>query len=104
MRVVTVACFRINRSSRLQGYQKPVFLQGATLDADQLTDDEYRGTLKSRLKGFIRLDVRYLLPFFSRKMTRQVTITLLSISSFPHNLLVVFYAFNDDEQPSLKTL
>eukprot|EP00794_Sanderia_malayensis_P018860 gene18860-20760_t len=45
--------------------------EGTTLDADQLTDDEYRGTLRSRLKGFVRLDVRYFLPFFSRKMTRQ---------------------------------
>ena len=48
------------------------FFQGSALDADQLTDDEYRGTLRSRLKGFVRLDARYLLPFFSRKMTRQV--------------------------------
>ena len=47
-------------------------LKGSTLDADQLTDDEYRGTLRSRLKGFVRFDARYLLPFFSRKMTRQV--------------------------------
>jgi len=45
--------------------------EGSTLDADQLTDDEYRGTLRSRLKGFVRFDARYLLPFFSRKMTRQ---------------------------------
>lgn len=45
--------------------------EGATLDADQLTDDEYRGSRNKRLKGFNRLDVRYFLPFFSRKMTRQ---------------------------------
>eukprot|EP00795_Rhopilema_esculentum_P001338 gene1338-15736_t len=45
--------------------------EGSALDADQLTDDEYRGTIRSRLKGFVRLDARYLLPFFSRKMTRQ---------------------------------
>ena len=49
--------------------------QGSTLDADQLTDDEYRGTIRSRLKGFVRFDARYLLPFFSRKMTRQVSMT-----------------------------
>ncbi|XP_032222546.2 sodium/hydrogen exchanger 8-like [Nematostella vectensis] len=44
--------------------------EGTALDADQLTDDEWRVQRKAR-KGFIRLDAKYFLPFFTRKFTRQ---------------------------------
>ena len=45
--------------------------EGSALEADQITDDERRISHKLSLKGFGRLDARYLIPFFSRKITRQ---------------------------------
>ena len=46
--------------------------QGKAVDADQLTDDEWRISSRKALKGFTRLDARYFIPFFTRKFTRQV--------------------------------
>jgi hypothetical protein len=45
--------------------------QGTALDADKLTDDEWRIQRKART-GFTKLDAKYFLPFFTRKFTRQV--------------------------------
>lgn len=42
------------------------------MDADQLTDDEWRISSRKALKGFTRLDAKYFIPFFTRKFTRQV--------------------------------
>ena len=42
------------------------------MDADQLTDDEWRISSRKALKGFSRLDAKYFIPFFTRKFTRQV--------------------------------
>lgn len=49
-----------------------VDIQGKAVDADQLTDDEWRISSRKALKGFTRLDARYFIPFFTRKFTRQV--------------------------------
>lgn len=53
---------------------KPTFVnpQGKAVDADQLTDDEWRISSRKALKGFSRLDAKYFIPFFTRKFTRQV--------------------------------
>ena len=47
--------------------------QGKAVDADQLTDDEWRISSRKALKGFTRLDAKYFIPFFTRKFTRQVS-------------------------------
>lgn len=46
--------------------------QGTALDADKLTDDEWRLPRQTR-RGFTKLDAKYFLPFFTRKFTRQVS-------------------------------
>lgn len=45
--------------------------EGKAVDADQLTDDEWRISSRKALKGFTRLDAKYFIPFFTRKFTRQ---------------------------------
>lgn len=59
-----------------QGLEKSLTLsktqtEGKAVDADQLTDDEWRISSKKALKGFSRLDAKYFIPFFTRKFTRQ---------------------------------
>lgn len=59
-----------------QGMEKGLTLsktqtEGKAVDADQLTDDEWRISSRKALKGFTRLDARYFIPFFTRKFTRQ---------------------------------
>ncbi|KAK3744475.1 hypothetical protein QZH41_012878 [Actinostola sp. cb2023] len=44
--------------------------EGTALDADKLTDDEWRIPRRTR-RGFTKLDAKYFLPFFTRKFTRQ---------------------------------
>lgn len=52
--------------------------QGKTIDAEhlsELTEEEYEvNFMKSNLKGFVKLDVKYLIPFFTRRFTHQVII------------------------------
>ncbi|XP_047139467.1 sodium/hydrogen exchanger 8 isoform X1 [Hydra vulgaris] len=45
--------------------------EGSAVEPDQLTDDEWRLTHKIAMKGFIKLDAKYLVPFFTRTITRQ---------------------------------
>ncbi|XP_015770543.1 PREDICTED: sodium/hydrogen exchanger 8-like, partial [Acropora digitifera] len=59
-----------------QGMKKGLTLsktqtEGKAVDADQLTDDEWRISSRKALKGFTRLDAKYFIPFFTRKFTRQ---------------------------------
>lgn len=59
-----------------QGMEKSLTLsktqtEGKAVDADQLTDDEWRISSRKALKGFTRLDAKYFIPFFTRKFTRQ---------------------------------
>lgn len=59
-----------------QGLEKSLTLsktqtEGKAVDADQLTDDEWRISSRKALKGFSRLDAKYFIPFFTRKFTRQ---------------------------------
>lgn len=59
-----------------QGLEKSLTLsktqtEGKAVDADQLTDDEWRISSRRALKGFSRLDAKYFIPFFTRKFTRQ---------------------------------
>ena len=55
---------------------RELFFQGKTIDADhlsELTEEEYEvNFMKSNLKGFVKLDVKYLIPFFTRRFTHQV--------------------------------
>ncbi|XP_020614888.1 sodium/hydrogen exchanger 8-like [Orbicella faveolata] len=59
-----------------QGLEKGLTLsktqtEGKAVDADQLTDDEWRISSRKALKGFTRLDAKYFIPFFTRKFTRK---------------------------------
>ena len=39
----------------------------------ELTEEEYEvNFVRPHLKGFLKLDVKYLIPFFTRKFTKQV--------------------------------
>ncbi|XP_076449430.1 sodium/hydrogen exchanger 8-like [Babylonia areolata] len=48
---------------------------GGTVDSEhlsELTEEEYEASqIKSHLKGFVKLDVKYLIPFFTRRFTKQ---------------------------------
>lgn len=48
---------------------------GQTIDADhlsELTEEEYEvNFMKSNIKGFILLDIKYLIPFFTRRFTQK---------------------------------
>ncbi|KAL8581137.1 hypothetical protein ACOMHN_033585 [Nucella lapillus] len=48
---------------------------GGTIDSEhlsELTEEEYEVThVKPHLKGFLKLDVKYLVPFFTRRFTKQ---------------------------------
>lgn len=48
---------------------------GKTIDADhlsELTEEEYgRNFLQNNLRGFVKIDARYLTPFFTRRFTEQ---------------------------------
>lgn len=48
---------------------------GGTIDAEHLseyTEEEFsRNFLNNNLRGFVKLDVRYLTPFFTRRFTEQ---------------------------------
>jgi sodium/hydrogen exchanger 8 len=39
----------------------------------ELTEEEYEvNFVKPHLKGFLKLDVKYLIPFFTRRFTKKV--------------------------------
>ncbi|XP_046552177.1 sodium/hydrogen exchanger 8-like [Haliotis rubra] len=48
---------------------------GDTVDSEhlsELTEEEYEiNYVKPHLKGFMKLDVKYLIPFFTRRFTKQ---------------------------------
>lgn len=48
---------------------------GQTIDAEhlsELTEEEYEvNFMKSNIKGFILLDIKYLIPFFTRRFTQK---------------------------------
>lgn len=50
--------------------------QGDTVDSEylsELTEEEYEvNFVKPHLKGFVKLDIKYLIPFFTRRFTKQV--------------------------------
>jgi sodium/hydrogen exchanger 8 len=50
--------------------------QGETVDTDhlsELTEEEYEvGYVRSHQKGFMKIDAKYLIPFFTRRFTKQV--------------------------------
>lgn len=54
--------------------------QGETVDTDhlsELTEEEYEvGYIRSHQKGFPRIDTKYLIPFFTRRFTKQVSLTV----------------------------
>lgn len=48
--------------------------EGSAVEAEQLTDDEWRLSRRLTLKGFTKVDARFLIPFFTRRITRQEVI------------------------------
>ena len=56
--------------------------QGDTVDSEhlsELTEEEYEvNFVKPHLKGFLKLDAKYLIPFFTRKFTQKVSICYTS--------------------------
>nr|KAG5703403.1 hypothetical protein BaRGS_022452 [Batillaria attramentaria] len=64
---------------------KPAFVIwsiGETVDSEhlsELTEEEYEvNFVKHHLKGFLKLDVKYLIPFFTRRFTQQREHVLLA--------------------------
>lgn len=51
--------------------------QGETVDTDhlsELTEEEYEvGFVRSQQKGFMKIDSKYLIPFFTRRFTQQAS-------------------------------
>lgn len=45
--------------------------EGSAVEAEQLTDDEWRLSRRITLKGFTKIDAKYIIPFFTRRITRQ---------------------------------
>lgn len=44
----------------------------------ELTEEEYEiNFVKTHLRGFLRFDVKYLIPFFTRRFTKQVSLFVL---------------------------
>lgn len=58
--------------------------QGSAVDAEQMTDDEWRISRKISMKGFTKIDARFLLPFFTRRITRQVRFMRVSFAYQEH--------------------
>ena len=63
--------------------------QGDTVDSEymsELTEEEQEvNVVKPHLKGFVKIDVKYFMPFFTRRFTKQVS--LMFISSVYINVL-----------------
>ena len=59
-----------------------VCYQGEALDTDhlsELTEEEYEvNFVKPHLKGFMKIDVKYLIPFLTRRFTQQVHTSIAS--------------------------
>jgi len=53
-------------------------VQGDTVDSehlDEMTEEEYEvNFVKPHLKGFVKIDAKYLIPFFTRRFTQQVNV------------------------------
>ena len=53
------------------------FLQGEAVDSEhlsELTEEEYEvNFIKPHLKGFMMVDAKYLIPFLTRRFTKQVS-------------------------------
>ena len=53
-----------------------IVLQGDALDSEhmsELTEEEFEvNVVNPHLKGFLKFDIKYLIPFFTRRFTQQV--------------------------------
>ena len=73
-------------------------VQGDALDSEhlsELTEEEFEvNVVKPHLKGFLKFDIKYLIPFFTRRFTQQVLVDMVcGGSTLPvqsANLIVVF--------------
>lgn len=57
--------------------KSPFSFQGDTVDSEymsELTEEEQEvNIVKPHLKGFVKIDVKYFMPFFTRRFTKQVS-------------------------------
>ena len=43
-----------------------------------MTEEEYEvNFVKAHLKGFVKIDIKYLIPFFTRRFTQKVLIVII---------------------------
>jgi len=56
----------------------------------EMTEEEYEvNFVKPHLKGFVKVDAKYLIPFFTRRFTQQVAIITRAPVHLTFNNLVV---------------
>ena len=83
MASISVTLEKKNLVSECCGVHDELLFQGETVDSEhlsELTEEEYDvNFLKPQHKGFMKLDAKYLIPFFTRRFTQQVG-QLLSVA------------------------
>lgn len=56
----------------------------------EMTEEEYEvNFVKPHLKGFVKVDAKYLIPFFTRRFTQQVSILTTAAVHLTFNKVVV---------------
>ena len=56
----------------------------------EMTEEEYEvNFVKPHLKGFVKIDAKYLIPFFTRRFTHQVFIIFRADVHLTFNNLVI---------------
>ena len=67
-------------------------LQGDTVDSEhlsELTEEEYEvNFVKPHLKGFLKLDAKYLIPFLTRRFTQKVGGSVTHTDTLAHWLWI----------------
>ena len=65
-------------------------MKGDTVDSEHLsemTEEEYEvNFVKPHLKGFVKIDAKYLIPFFTRRFTQQVFIMIRDFADVAYSI------------------